>query len=265
MQGLHFTKFSATGNDFVLIDNRESKLSEKDADFYRRICQRRTSVGADGVLLIDACQEADFRLRYFNADGSESECGNGARSAAYFAVQHGIASRRMRFRFGKGLYEAEVSNRSVRLALPGYRDLNLSVGILDEKDFEEGGTINTGVPHYVMFANDIDRVGVSGIGKKYRYHARFQPEGTNVNFVQIVGRDRIRIRTYERGVEAETLSCGTGSVACAWLAHFRHGLQFPLKVATPGGELTVHKHEKDLQSYLEGEVKPVYEGKLMTA
>lgn len=261
-QGTSFFKFSATGNDFILIDNREIGLSEQDALFFQRVCERRTSVGADGVLLIDRSQKADFRLRYFNRDGTEAECGNGARTAAWFASTRKIALPNMKFEFDGAEYEAQVSGNHVRLKLPQARDLVTEVGILEETDFEEGGAVNTGVPHYVVFDFRLEDTDVQTLGQKYRYHPRFAPTGTNVNFVLPEGPETIRVRTYERGVEAETLSCGTGAVATALIANLKKGVQFPTTVYTRGGMLKVHKESADMQFYLEGEVRLIYEGKL---
>lgn len=261
---IHFTKFSATGNDFILIDNRKIGLSGEDVKLFREICQRRMSVGADGVLLIDDCSETDFELRYYNADGSETECGNGARSAAYFAFNSGIAGRKMSFMFGHDVYEAEVDGKFVKLQTPPARDLKESVGILQEDFLEEGGSVNMGVPHYVLFGKNVADLDVLTLGRKYRYHEHFKPEATNVNFVEIWSENEIFVRTYERGVENETMSCGTGSVASAIFAHLKKNVQFPVTVRAQGGTLFVHTTEGGNRFYLKGEVKPVYEGKLIS-
>lgn len=168
----------------------------------------------------------------------------------------------MTFHFGGHLYEAEVKGRAVKLKLPAARNLDQSVGILEETGLEEGGSVNTGVPHYVLFGREIDKTNVIAVGRKYRYHPHFQPHGTNVNFVEVAGDEEIRVRTYERGVEDETLSCGSGSVASAFLAHLQKEVSFPVRVRTRGGVLVVHKNQEAAQFYLEGKVEPVYQGKL---
>lgn len=261
---LIFYKFSATGNDFILVDNRERIVRANDTNFFRQICQRRVSVGADGVLLIESSDEFDFSLRYFNADGSAAECGNGARSAAYFAFKNKIANRKMRFRFDDAVYEAEVNNNVVKLKLPPPRDWREAAGILEEDFLEAGGFINTGVPHFVVFGSEIEKHDVHELGQKYRHHPHFQPAGANVDFVEVLSPAQIKVRTYERGVEKETLSCGTGCVAAAVVAHRKKGTRFATEVTTPGGILRVSQDLENGPAYLEGEVKLVYEGKLIT-
>lgn len=260
---IKFTKISATGNDFIVIDNRQVGLSEKDAGLFRRVCQRRTSVGADGVLLLNLSPDCDFELRYFNADGSEAECGNGARAAAWFAHKNGFAPAEMSFVFGQGIYKAEVRGDRVRIELPAARDLQENVGVLEEEFLEEGGAVNTGVPHYVLFAENLEELDVTSLGRKYRHHHHFEPDATNVNFVELGAGNAIRLRTYERGVEAETLSCGTGSVASAYITHLRKGIAFPIEVHTRGGTLLVHRNSEQNRFSLEGEVQAVYEARLL--
>lgn len=258
-KSIPFFKFSATGNDFILFDTR--KISEKldDPAFVRRICTRRTSVGADGILLVAKSDKYDFSLRYINADGSETECGNGARAAAVFVSRQD--GKVLRFSFGDNVYASEIVGRRVQLSMPTPKKLTLDVGLSLNDSLTEGGFVNTGVPHYVLFTDTLSTVEVSTLGKKYRSHAKFAPTGTNVNFVQRLKGDQIRVRTYERGVEAETLSCGTGCVASAMISNLRHGLSYPIEVLTSGGALVVSKEAHDF--YLEGEVDLVYEGRLI--
>ncbi|MFQ5754103.1 MAG: diaminopimelate epimerase, partial [bacterium] len=238
-----FFKFSATGNDFILIDNREGIFSGDEIEFFQQICQRRTSIGADGVLLIENSAECDFRMRYFNADGSEATCGNGARSAAFFAHHCGIVNQSAVFLVQSERYEAEVKGNMVKLKMPVPRDLMTSVDILEEHDLEEGGFVNTGVPHYVLFGKNIAHIDVDHLGCKYRWHTQFHPEGSNVNFVEVVSQDQIKLRTYERGVENETLSCGTGCVASAYLAAINNKTRLPTEVLTSGGRLRVYRDD----------------------
>lgn len=256
-----FVKYSATGNDFILIDNRSLGLTSEDADFFKRICQRRTSAGADGVLLIEESSKHDFQLRYFNADGSETECGNGARSAAHFVFSHGLAGSKMSFVFGEAVYEAEVDGSWVKLKMPSPRDLQETLGIVKENGFDEGGFIHIGVPHFVLFGKMIAELDLQKWGPEYRQHAAFQPAGANINFVEVLGENKLKVRTYERGVENETLSCGTGCVASAYLAHLKQKTRYPTEIMTKGGNLKVSKNPHDEHLYLEGEVKAVYEAK----
>jgi diaminopimelate epimerase len=256
---LPFFKLSATGNDFILFDTREVSTASDDPAFVRRVCTRRTSVGADGILLVAENHEYDFSLRYINADGSETECGNGARAASYFVSLQG--RRALRFSFGDNVYTSEIEGRRVRLSMPSPKDLVLDVGLSPAGSFTEGGFVNTGVPHYVLFTDTLSMVEVGTQGKLYRFHECFAPAGTNVNFVQRLEGGGIGVRTFERGVEAETLSCGTGCVASAVIASLRYGLVYPIEVQTAGGTLIVGGQDRDF--YLEGEVDLVYEGKLI--
>ncbi len=256
-----FVKYSATGNDFILIDNRSLGLTSEDAYFFQQICQRRTSVGADGVLLIEESSEHDFRLRYFNADGSETECGNGARSSAHFVFSHGLTGSKMSFVFGEAVYEAEVDGSWVKLRMPSPRDLQETLGIVKENGFDEGGFIHIGVPHFVLFGSKIADLDLQKWGQKYRHHLAFQPAGANINFVEVLGENKLKVRTYERGVENETLSCGTGCVASAYLAHLKLKTKYPTEIMTKGGNLKISRNSHDEYFYLEGDVKAVYEAK----
>lgn len=275
---IRFAKLSATGNDFILFDNREKFLRGDEERLFRTICTRRVAIGADGILLIEprvvngrprrlqydapgSASSALFTMRYFNRDGRESEmCGNGARATAYYAFRHGIAPAEMHFEVSGDLYHAIVTGNRVRLRMQKPWDLDLTPQALEEKRLEEGGYVNTGVPHYVLFAPDVEHVDVTGLGLKYRHHPKFQPAGTNVNFVAIDRASHFYLRTYERGVEEETLACGTGTVAAAVLAHLKKQMPFPIQVTTRGGELTVYGDAPLETLELEGEVRLVYYG-----
>ncbi len=261
MKPLSFTKLSATGNDFILIDNRSIGLSEKDVDFFRRLCRRRSAVGADGILLIDESAESDFALRYFNADGSESECGNGARAAAFYSAQSGITGDVSTFEFGENIYEACVQKNSVKLRFPPVHQLQEGLGVATTGQFDEAGFVNTGVPHFVLFYDNLKSLDVGYWGKEYRHHTFFQPAGTNVDFVRATGEQEIEIRTFERGIEGETLACGTGAVASAIFANRKKQVAFPVRVRTQGGDLIVH-FDGAKEYRLEGEVVFVYEATL---
>lgn len=275
---VRFAKLSATGNDFILFDNRDRIFRGDEEHLFYAICTRRLAIGADGVLLIEQSAKSSpgsepqqqlpnvnpsafFKMRYFNRDGRESEmCGNGARASAYYAFQHGIAPATLQFEVSGNLYFAVVAGNRVRLRMQKPWDLNLTPHALEEKQLEEGGYINTGVPHYVLFTPKVEQIDVAGLGVKYRHHPKFQPAGTNVNFVTIDRDSHFYLRTYERGVEEETLACGTGTVASAVLAHLKKQMPFPIHVTTRGGELTVHGDEKLEKLELEGEVRLVYYG-----
>ena len=260
---VRFAKLSATGNDFILLDNRESLFRGDEESLFRTLCTRRVAIGADGILLIErsASPSTFFTMRYFNRDGRESEmCGNGARASAYYAFRHGIAPAEMQFEVSGDLYKAVVTGNLVRLRMQKPWDLDLTPHALEENRMEEGGYVNTGVPHYVLFTPDVEQVDVTGLGVKYRHHPKFQPAGTNVNFVAIDRASHFCLRTYERGVEEETLACGTGTVASAIFAHLKKQMPFPIHVTTRGGELTVYGDAPLEKLELEGEVRLVYYG-----
>ena len=265
---IEFFKMSGSGNDFIVIDNKDQSLRVDDPkDFVRVLCTRKGSVGADGLIVIEPSENADFRWRFFNSDGSEAEmCGNGGRCAARFAVLKGIAGEDLSFETRAGLIDAQVRGDVVRLRLTDPRHLRINkIILIDDKPFEVNN-INTGVPHVVHFVNDLDHFDVLGIGSTLRFHPLFQPDGTNVNFVEVAGKQEIRIRTYERGVEDETLACGTGTVAAALVSSWKGLVESPVDVKVRSGEMLTVSFVKARRGfekvYLEGRVKVVYQGLL---
>lgn len=268
MNAIPFTKMSAAGNDFIIIDNRQHILDAKPAkEWAQTICRRKVSVGADGLILIEDSKKADFKWRFFNADGSEAEmCGNGGRCIARFAHLKGIASFKLTFETLAGIIKAEVLEESVKLQLPLPKNLTCDRNLLVEEKNYLVNSITVGVPHAVIFVDDLQNFQVVELGKKIRFSEHFKPAGTNVNFVRIKDDSMIAVRTYERGVEDETLACGTGAVASALIANEKTGLKSPVSVQTQGGEvLTVH-FTKDNQTltdvFLEGRANLIYEGEL---
>ena len=230
-----YVLISGSGNTFTVSDNRDGHIGDIIAYTKAHAGENKT----DGSLFIEPSVKADFRMRIINTDGSEAEmCGNGARCAALFAYDRQIAeSRRMEFETLAGIISGEVKNGGlvkVRLTDPsGYRTgikLNLP-GFTGEVSF-----INTGVPHVVVFTEEIETVDVVALGREIRYCAAFKPSGANVNFVKVTGKDSIRVRTYERGVEGETLACGTGSTASALVSAALDKVTAPVRVLTQGGE-----------------------------
>lgn len=266
---LPFAKMSGSGNDFIIMDSRDGLLEGIDLSLLaRRVCRRHTSVGADGLIVIDKSNKAHFKWHFFNSDGSAAEmCGNGGRCAARFAHAEGIAPSSMSFETQAGIISAEVRNDIVKVQLTppfGYEEtIGLEVG---EKEYTVS-FVNTGVPHVVALLDDVDGVDVLKVGRYIRNHERFQPAGTNVNFAAVTGPDRLRIRTYERGVEGETKACGTGSVASALVA-WKKGLAGDVvQVETAGGEiLTVHIRSGEGEEYpevfLEGKTIMVCRGEI---
>lgn len=263
-----FFKMNGSGNDFILIDNRQKILdADHFGDFVPRVCARKVSVGADGLILIEPSDRAHFRWRFFNADGSEAEmCGNGGRCAARFAVINGIAPEKLSFETLAGIIEAEVAGKRVKLLMVKPFDLQLELRVKIDGQEHSLHFINTGVPHAVRIVEEVGKVDLRELGRKIRYHAQFQPAGTNANFVQWVSRGTLKVRTYERGVEDETLACGTGAVASALIAAAKGLADSPVAVETTGGEvLHIHFQKKAGgfdRVFLEGDTKVVYEGNL---
>ncbi len=240
IMNITFWKLTGAGNDFVGLNNSDNGLPEdKLAHIVRLLCDRRFGVGADGVLIIEQPNpgsRANFTMRYFNADGSEVEtCGNGARCIARFANYVDIAPADMVFDTRAGEYHAVVDREKVTIDLPPVELPRLDLQV---ETPEFNGTvdfINTGVPHIVIFVDDIDNAPVVRVGRALRYHAEFDPPGTNVNFVQSLDKHSLLIRTYERGVEDETLACGTGSLAAAICLVKRNRGTVPVNVKTRSG------------------------------
>lgn len=264
---------SGSGNDFIVVDNRNAIIAEADgAMLARSLCRRKISVGADGLILIvpPTVSGSDFKWRFYNADGSEAEmCGNGGRCAARFAWLKGIAGRKMSFETIAGVIHAEVTDKRVKLEMVKPGNVRSGIKLLTNQGECALHFINTGVPHAVSFVSDLDSVDVRGLGKYIRFHPEFQPAGTNVNFVEVMDANAIAVRTYERGVEDETLACGTGSVAGAIWAALKQGVKSPVTVHTRGGE-TLGVYFKIAQDgisevFLEGEARIIYEGLLREA
>ncbi|MGB3210615.1 MAG: diaminopimelate epimerase [Desulforhopalus sp.] len=234
-----FEKMSGTGNDFVIIDNRTSAIPlDEQPDFARKICRRMFSVGADGLILIEDSTKADFGWSFYNADGSVAEmCGNGARCAARFAYCHKIAGRKMMLETLAGIVEVEVveGDDVYRVKMPTPFDFRLDISLTLGDEERPVAYVNTGVPHVVIFVND-DDVPVKKWGRNVRFHQLFEPKGANANFVSILDKARIKVRTYERGVEDETMACGTGAVASALFASMQKGMDSPVEVITTGGD-----------------------------
>ncbi len=269
-----FVKMSGTGNDFIIIDHRKPLLApEAMADFAAKVCRRKFSTGADGLILIEDSSEADFQWRFFNADGSIAEmCGNGARCAARFAFLQGIAPAQMRFATLAGIIEASVSEKDVAVKMTDPVGLNMHQLITVENQEYTVHSIDTGVPHAVLFVDDIDQTDVRALGSHIRHHEAFMPAGTNVNFAQRQG-DAIKVRTYERGVEDETLACGTGAAACAIIAALLDQAASPVDIMTTGNDrLTIlfdRKEDKEsgcndivYNVFLKGPAHTIYSGEL---
>ena len=236
---LQFYKMNGAGNDFIVIDNRDHAVS-LDEDTISALCDRHRGVGADGILVVEPAEQgADFRFRYYNADGGEAEmCGNGARCFGRFAAHlgDGEPKEQVSFETMAGTLTAHLIGENVRIAMSDPHDLKLDLGL--DIDGLSGAIhfINTGVPHVVVFVDELEQIDVLKYGTLLRYHPAFAPAGTNVNFAQVLSPYHVAIRTYERGVEDETLACGTGMTAVALLHHLLHAATSPVKVDCEGGD-----------------------------
>lgn len=263
-----FWKMSGAGNDFLVIDHRKPLIpKELMAEFARQVCRRKFSVGADGLFLIEPSDKVDFKWRFFNADGSEAEmCGNGARCVARFAYMHGIAAARMQFETLAGIIDATVADTLVTIRMTSPHSFRFDRQVEVEGQILMVHSVDTGVPHAVIFVDDIQATDVIGLGRQLRHHPVFAPAGTNVNFV---GRsaDGLAIRTYERGVEDETMACGTGVVAGALIAAAKGMADSPVAMVTSGGialtvQFTGSKGEAVDQVLLKGPAHLIYKGEL---
>lgn len=264
---LPFVKMSGTGNDFVMINNMNLHLQTDLDKLAKKLCYRQFGIGADGIILIEPSAEADFTMRIFNSDGSEAEmCGNGSRCAASFAVEQGIAGNEMRFKTLAGIIEAKLNgdNAAIRLTDPTDMRSDITVNIKGIDYILH--FINTGVPHAIMFTDNVESVLVTMFGSAIRHHQVFKPAGTNVDFVQVVDEGTIRVRTYERGVEDETLACGTGATASALLSAAMQGVDSrPVKVIVPGGELMIdfsYENGRFSNVWLMGAVDVTFKGEV---
>jgi diaminopimelate epimerase len=253
---LHFYKYQGAGNDFIMIDNREKIFDSKNENLIETLCHRRFGIGSDGLILLEEADSFDFRMIYFNLDGKEaSMCGNGGRCIVAFAYKLGLIDNTAWFLASDGTHEANIDTK-------GLIDLHM----IDVKKIEkltDGYFLNTGVPHLVHFVEDLHVIDVNIEGRQLRYDARFQPEGTNVNFVKMEG-NNLTVYTYERGVEAETLACGTGITASALSAAVQlNKEEGEFNISAKGGDLSVRFKKEDTcfsNIWLKGPAKLVYEG-----
>ncbi len=265
---LHFTKMNGAGNDFVILDNRSYTFNLSKQQM-AQICDRHRGVGADGLLLVETADTAgaDFRMRYYNSDGGEAEmCGNGARCFARFVQKLGACHDRVTFQTLAGVIHAELDGGMVRINLGNPTNLKLREKIRLSRGEVEVSSINTGVPHAIIIVENADQAMVGPLGSEIRHHPRFAPTGTNVNFVQLLNKNTIRIRTYERGVEEETLACGTGVVASALVSHILFGSASPVSVKVQGGDTLEVSFQKKSEGFrevfLKGPADFVFEGSI---
>jgi diaminopimelate epimerase len=222
-------KYQATGNDFVIIDNRESLFPTDDSSLIQKLCHRKFGIGADGLILLEKSEIADFIMKYYNADGSlGSFCGNGSRAIVHFARSLGLIESTGSFEAFDGLHKTIIDGDLIQINMA---DVQNGIQLLN------GTFLDTGSPHYIEFVNDVENLDVVQLGKKLRYSSEFAPNGSNINFVEKITENEIKVRTYERGVENETLSCGTGVTAAAIAASPEQINK--VTVSTTGGQLSV--------------------------
>ncbi len=257
-----FYKYSAAGNDFIMIDDRSRQFPTADSDLIQNLCARRTGIGADGLILLQPSERAAFRMRYFNADGFESEmCGNGSRCIAHFGRELGIIAERFQFESMLDLHEGGITDTGTRVKVNPPRNVNVGKPELPNLGAEIGGYVEIGVPHYVLFYQDISALDVEKIGGRIA-HAQAFENGTNVNFVCMKSENELDLRTFERGVEAETLACGTGAAASALFAAKLKGAKSPVQVNVLGGNLRIEFDDDFGHIWLSGPVEQIYRGEV---
>ncbi|MCA1756125.1 MAG: diaminopimelate epimerase [Bacteroidales bacterium] len=256
-----FNKYHGTGNDFIMIDNRESQINGSDSGIIAKMCNRHFGIGADGLILIEKDSGEDFRMKYFNADGKEATmCGNGGRCAVAFAAQLGIISDKGTFTAADGVHRASINSGVITLGMNNTK-------LPDERG--EYLFLDTGSPHIIVETGNCDDIDVDIRGRELRWSEQFAPEGVNVNFMEKIKDGTIMVRTYERGVEAETLSCGTGVTAAAIASCYGSGPgKYSIDIITRGGKLSVGftiKEGRASEITLTGDTRFVFEGIIDTS
>ena len=253
---LSFYKYQGTSNDFIMIDDRQNKFDLNNHELVRSLCNRKFGIGADGLILVREHPSLDFEMIYFNSDASRSLCGNGSRCVVDFARYLDIVDEKCHFQAYDGEHFAFIEDGVVHLKMNDVSEL---------KPIGDDLFINTGSPHYIKFVDELETLDVVTEARKIRYNPTFKDQGVNVNFVQIKDEHQVLVRTYERGVENETLSCGTGVTAVSLALSFKNQ-QSPLKISTPGGQLTVTFNKNPDHTFsdifLIGPVEMVFKGSI---
>ena len=253
---VHFSKYQGTGNDFVLVNNIEGVYPDFTLSQIRFICDRKFGIGSDGLIVLQQRENHDFYMDFYNPDGSKSFCGNGSRCAIAFANYLGIIENKTTFNAIDGIHEATINGELIELKMG------------DVSNVEQGQDyffIETGSPHYIQYTASVQEIDIVPTAHKVRYNERFKEKGTNVNFVQKVG-ETLEMRTYERGVEDETLSCGTGATAVALSGAIKHGLTSPVAIKVQGGDLQIKFNQISDNEFdniwLIGKGEQVYSGEM---
>ncbi len=261
-----FAKLSASANDFIVIDNRNGQYSEMAADLARRLCKRRYSIGADGLILIENAQSASFRVRFYNPDGNEfNTCGNGGRAAARFAALSSIAPPDMTIQTNVGVIDAHMVDTGIRLKMvaPTKIQLNFSLDLDGQK--YHGHIVHVGDPHFVVYSRNIRELDFVPLARLIRHHEALGPEGANVHFIEPVSRQRIKIRSFERGVEDETFACGSGCVSTAVSTFQNKDSDPPITFEPQSGIPLIvdFRPGNDFQDiYLQGDARLVYQSEI---
>lgn len=249
-----FYKYQGTGNDFILFDNRSLTFNKENTNLIKQLCDRKFGIGSDGLMLLESHNDMDFKLVFYNPDASQSFCGNGTRCAVTLAKKLGMVGANGTIEATDGIHEVTIEDQEVGVHMRKVDEI---------RDYGNDLWLNTGSPHYIMFVDDVNEIDVVTEGRKIRYAEPWSQEGTNVNFVEIVG-EHLKIRTYERGVENETLSCGTGVTAAAIAAHYAGKISTNnINVTTLGGDLKVDLKKEEngyTNIWLKGPAVEVFEG-----
>ncbi len=283
---IKFIKMQAGGNDFILTDNRKGLIKNRKG-IAKKLCRRKFSIGADGLLFLEDSRKADFRMRIYNLDGTEAEmCGNGIRCLIKFICLKKLyphlfpplsrqdsggqargryyrrrGKRKISIETGDGVYQGEVKENESVVKMKESKKIRLNLKLKIKGKKEKICFIKIGVPHAILFVDNLEKVDVKNLGSSIRYHKQFSPRGTNVDFVKMTNCHSLKIRTYERGVEDETFSCGTGAAAAAVLAYKLGKVKSPVKIFPAFGEpLKVYFDPGLKKIYLAGKVTKVYEG-----
>jgi len=260
---MEFLKIVGSGNDFVVIDNRKAEITRRNL-LAQKLCNRKLGVGADGLLLLENSKRADFIMRIFNPDGSEAEmCGNGLRCIVRYIQEKKLLQKKKKITIETkaGIHEAESGTERIKVQMFVIGNPKLHIQIPTDGAIITGYCINTGVPHTVIMVKNVGKIDVKTLGPEVRFHRRFKPRGTNVDWVEIVDGKNIKVRTYERGVEEETLSCGTGVVAGAIISFLLGKTSPPVNVVTASKEKLKVFFSKNLENiFLEGKSAYVFKG-----
>lgn len=253
---IHFSKYQGTGNDFIMLDNINGQYSAIGINDIQNLCNRKTGIGADGLIKISNHNDFDFEVEYFNADGSQSFCGNGARCSVAFAKELNIIGSHANFLAIDGSHSATIENGIIRLEM-------LPVEKVDK--INDDYFLDTGSPHYIHLLNESEELDIVDFGRKIRYSEKYKEQGVNVNTIRTISENFIMVETYERGVEDETLSCGTGVTACALLVMSQNKNLNQIDVETKGGMLIVEAEKKENgfdNIWLSGPAVKVFDGSI---